>query len=240
MINPFRKIRRKLADDNKSVQYARYAIGEIILVVIGILIALQINNWNEDRINKIEERKLLNSLVSEFSENLSVLKYDLKRIDAVLSANKAAQEIDENSIDKHSAAEIDSLLNVSMRHPTWNPSLFILEELKSSGKLTDLHNKQLTKLLYQWYSFYDDYLEDIKFSENSWFNFNSFMNEFGNKNDLFRNNLKSSGKNKELFKSQHFKNLLFNLKASASLRRKGFKKAEKIIEAIILEAEAGS
>jgi len=52
MINFFRKIRKQFADDNKPLKYMRYAIGEIVLVVIGILIALQINNWNEDRVKK--------------------------------------------------------------------------------------------------------------------------------------------------------------------------------------------
>ena len=46
MIPVFRKIRKKMADDNKPFHYARYAVGEIALVVIGILIDLQINNWN--------------------------------------------------------------------------------------------------------------------------------------------------------------------------------------------------
>ena len=54
MINFFRKKRKKLADENKAAKYARYAIGEIVLVVIGILIALSINNWNENR----KEKKL--------------------------------------------------------------------------------------------------------------------------------------------------------------------------------------
>ena len=49
MIGLFRKIRKKLSDDNKPFKYLRYAIGEIFLVVIGILIALQVNNWNEIR-----------------------------------------------------------------------------------------------------------------------------------------------------------------------------------------------
>ena len=49
MINVFSKIRRKLAAENKVMAYFRYAIGEILLVVIGILIALQVNNWNEQR-----------------------------------------------------------------------------------------------------------------------------------------------------------------------------------------------
>ncbi len=53
MINFFRKIRKKLADDNKPLKYARYAIGEIVLVVIGILIALQINNWNDSSLDSL-------------------------------------------------------------------------------------------------------------------------------------------------------------------------------------------
>ncbi len=49
MIKFFRNIRRKLATENKVASYLRYAIGEVILVVVGILIALQVNNWNEER-----------------------------------------------------------------------------------------------------------------------------------------------------------------------------------------------
>jgi len=52
MIPFFRKIRKTLADDDKPIKYFKYAIGEVILVVIGILIALQINNANENRKDK--------------------------------------------------------------------------------------------------------------------------------------------------------------------------------------------
>ena len=55
MIKFFRKIRFSLLSENKTSKYFKYAFGEIILVVIGILIALQINNWNENRKNKITE-----------------------------------------------------------------------------------------------------------------------------------------------------------------------------------------
>lgn len=65
MIGLFKKIRYRLMNDRsktssgKANRYFKYAIGEILLVVIGILIALQINNWNQDRISIIEEGKLL-------------------------------------------------------------------------------------------------------------------------------------------------------------------------------------
>jgi hypothetical protein len=68
MIPFFRKIRKKMADDNKPMKYMRYAIGEIVLVIIGILIALQINNWNQIEKSKSESNRLL-----------IVLKLDLEK-----------------------------------------------------------------------------------------------------------------------------------------------------------------
>jgi len=65
MINFFRKIRKKMADDNKPIKYMRYAIGEILLVVIGILIALQINNWNENRKTELKSQVYINEIVND-------------------------------------------------------------------------------------------------------------------------------------------------------------------------------
>ena len=78
MINFFRKIRKKLADDNKPLKYLRYAIGEIFLVVIGILIALQINNWNETKKMLKKETILLVELKSNLETNLMRLGQDIK------------------------------------------------------------------------------------------------------------------------------------------------------------------
>ena len=65
MINFFRKIRKKYADNNMPLKYTRYAIGEIVLVVIGILIALQINNWNEERVIKENINLYLGTLIQD-------------------------------------------------------------------------------------------------------------------------------------------------------------------------------
>jgi hypothetical protein len=67
MINFFRKIRKQLTDDNKPIKYLRYAIGEIVLVVIGILIALSINNWNTNRVNKQQEITVLKNIKQDIN-----------------------------------------------------------------------------------------------------------------------------------------------------------------------------
>jgi hypothetical protein len=70
MIKLFRKTRKNLLMENKTSKYFKYAIGEIALVVVGILIALQINNWNENRKANTEEVVVLNNLF----ENLTLAK----------------------------------------------------------------------------------------------------------------------------------------------------------------------
>ena len=65
MIPFFRKIRKKMADDNKPMKYIRYAIGEVLLVVIGILIALSINNWNEQESEIKVELSYMESLIED-------------------------------------------------------------------------------------------------------------------------------------------------------------------------------
>ncbi len=70
MINFFRKIRKQLADDNKPLKYMRYALGEIVLVVIGILIALSINDWNEKRKLKAHEINTLHNIVESLKVDL--------------------------------------------------------------------------------------------------------------------------------------------------------------------------
>ena len=88
MIKFFRKIRRKLLSENRFSKYILYAIGEIILVVIGILIALQINNWNEDKKQKINEIKTLESINA-------TLKQDKIQLERIIPSNDNVR----NSID---------------------------------------------------------------------------------------------------------------------------------------------
>lgn len=71
MIKFFRKIRHKLISENKFSKYVLYAVGEILLVVIGILIALQVNNWNQKRIERKIEQNYISSLIEDAKTDLA-------------------------------------------------------------------------------------------------------------------------------------------------------------------------
>ena len=92
MIKFFRKIRYRLMSENKTGKYFKYAIGEIILVVIGILIALSINNWNEGRKNNEKEIILIKNIVDDLSSDtehmnraLSELKEQIGIVDSLIA-----------------------------------------------------------------------------------------------------------------------------------------------------------
>lgn len=75
MIKFFRRIRQKLLSENRFSKYLLYAIGEILLVVIGILIALGINNWNGERSRKVLEKEVIEQLFFDFSTNQKAIEY---------------------------------------------------------------------------------------------------------------------------------------------------------------------
>jgi len=70
MIKFFRRIRYDLMEKNKTGKYLKYAIGEIVLVMIGILLALQVNNWNNNRLDEKQEVEILLQLENEYEVNL--------------------------------------------------------------------------------------------------------------------------------------------------------------------------
>ena len=92
MIKFFRHIRQSLIMENKTGKYFKYAIGEIVLVVIGILIALQINNWNENRKLKVNEKAVIESLIEDlqndynhFEEEKIYLNKQLSLVDELIT-----------------------------------------------------------------------------------------------------------------------------------------------------------
>ena len=150
MIKFFRKIRQNLLSEGKTGKYLKYAIGEIVLVVIGILIALQINNLNQERIVKEQNQIILQNLNKEFNENLVELNYTTNKLNGVIEGLETLLDVMRAQDNNMTNLEFDQLLNKTFWLPSWNPSSFVLVELKSSGALSKFNNNNLKSLLFKW------------------------------------------------------------------------------------------
>ena len=132
MIKFFRKIRQQLLLEDKTGKYLKYALGEIIVVVIGILIALQINNWNDGRKNQIKEHKLLTEMHGNLKIDSIDMAGNIARNTRVLQSAEAIQHQLENNIAwNDSMATHYSLLNTYISKIAIVKSSY--ENLKSIG-----------------------------------------------------------------------------------------------------------
>ena len=162
MIKLFRHLRQGLVKENKFSKYLLYALGEIILVVIGILIALQINNWNENRKNKIEEIAILESLDDDLilaqkqSESLISEEAALKQtLILILGIDSKHSEINRNTISD-SIFE-SALWDIQSDQPVVNAytnlkntnKLSLIKDRKIKEKFTELevHMSKLKNIL---------------------------------------------------------------------------------------------
>ena len=136
MIKFFRKIRQKLLTENKFSKYLIYAIGEIILVVIGILIALQVNNANEVRKSYRELDKINQNLLQEFESNQKALNTAINQLKWTKKGSLEVLSMIGISERELMTTNIDSIIEISLFWPTWKPTNFVLNELKSTGKLS--------------------------------------------------------------------------------------------------------
>lgn len=162
MIKIFRKIRQNLVMENKTSKYFKYAIGEIILVVIGILIALQINNWNENRIQSNKEAAILNNIHIEFKNNQ-------KQLDSVIGQhrnvfNSCVKIISLFPIkSKPEQSVLDSLsyyLYWSYGGITFDPSQSSINALTNTSSFEIIKNEKLRNLLISWNDLIEDYQEE--------------------------------------------------------------------------------
>ncbi len=147
MLRFFRLLRRKLLEEGDIRKYIWYAIGEILLVVLGILIALQINNWNEDRILRNKEVKLLSQIQSDLTINAS-------RIDDLIGS----LDISRNSADsliwsfryKESVAGFSAHISIIHRRFFFSPATSGYAQLRGSLG-TIIENDDLRNRLVQLY-----------------------------------------------------------------------------------------
>lgn len=159
MLRFFSKIRYQLAAKNQAAKYIRYAIGEIVLVVIGILIALQINNWNQARILKKQEKILLAEIHAEFQYNRTELESNLKRNSNAYHYLAKIRELFPIDIETINLDSLGSYLEQSIFTGNYDYSNTGLQKVKMATTYDIISNEELRNLLLEWEVVLADYLE---------------------------------------------------------------------------------
>lgn len=157
MFTLMRNLRRNLLERNSFGKYALYALGEVLLIVVGILAALWIDNWNQERQETKREQFYLSGLKDEFEASLL-------KLDTLMAVNrKSYQTAGEllGQIPTASIREEDAfskmLIGALTYEIAYNPNNSLLMELINSGRLETLSNANLRKHLTSW----DSFLESV-------------------------------------------------------------------------------
>ncbi|MGA8264689.1 MAG: DUF6090 family protein [Ignavibacteriaceae bacterium] len=167
MTRLFKNIRQKLAAENKAMAYLRYAIGEILLVVIGILIALQVNNWNENR----KDTKFEHEILALIDQNL---QQDSLALSSELSKTKLAIGLTDSLLKQ---VKLKNFNNDSLNY--WMGKIICFERFRSQSSayemlkakgLENISDKTLQMALISYYdqSLYIVYqsMKDVELSFN--------------------------------------------------------------------------
>ncbi|NRD24495.1 hypothetical protein HNV10_14645 [Winogradskyella litoriviva] len=142
MIKFFRKIRYNLLEKGKTSKYFKYAIGEIFLVVIGILIALQINNWNQKRLQKLTLSNYYERMHEELESSRNELDNLIFGIDSLVILNTKTLEI-LNSNNKDSLPTLQKTLGALGTAWGNNFNYPIVQEFMNEGYLTKVNNSKI-------------------------------------------------------------------------------------------------
>jgi len=161
MLKLFRKIRYDLMETGKIGKYLTYAIGEILLVVIGILIALSINNWNQNRLQLKQEYKVLLSLKADFIESQKRLSESMEMQKRVVEKSKTLLEMHEGKIPR---SDTDSILDYITygAYGWYRPELLTgsYDAYLNTGNSGLLRNDNLTKMLAEYFAIVRSGFED--------------------------------------------------------------------------------
>jgi len=136
-----------MADDNRPIKYLRYAIGEIMLVVIGILIALAINNWNEDRKLRNQEMVYLHNLKDDIHAQLNMLNIYINFEDVIIDqTNDIIKHYELNDGFNNMDSIFPKLNDLSVRWTFSNANTTLLQML-NSNQINIIQNTQLKENL---------------------------------------------------------------------------------------------
>jgi len=170
MIKFFRKIRQNLLSEGKTGKYFKYALGEIVLVVIGILIALSINNWNENQKLKDQRKELISNLITDFSNtNVDLVSIIKKKEDELNTMNDFIKIIN----NKTQTISVDSLRRMAIvffKEDNFKPNILSYNEAVSNGDFKLIKSRPLIQHIDTFFEGADTYSHIYNLGGNSYFN----------------------------------------------------------------------
>ena len=168
MLKFFRNIRRRLLDSGSLRKYFVYAIGEILLVVIGILIALQVNNWNEDRKTYEKQKGYLLLIRNEMVNNLEELLKEKQNLMSTIHGQRKIIDLMYKDTTDITEQELSSLFPQAFsKDIEFQYENGALTELKSSGSLKDIANDSIRVMLASW----ESKIQSVKMQEKSLYDY---------------------------------------------------------------------
>jgi len=159
MIKFFRHIRKSLLEQNQMGKYLKYAIGEILLVVIGILIALQINNWNETKKQNDSEALYYKRLLEDFELERASMAALKEEADKRIARSKTLiLDLDSGTKEKY---DIMNAFLMAFRSDAYVPKNVMFKDLISSGNLSLLSDLTIKNSLITFYGEQENVLSQI-------------------------------------------------------------------------------
>ncbi|WP_258099470.1 DUF6090 family protein [Marinoscillum pacificum] len=222
-------------------KWAEYIL-EILVITIGIVGAFLLNSWNEQVKANHQQQEIITNLHEEFETNLASLEKQISRLDQKSKVCVFLLEVSGQNDLLDEIANADSLIQKLYDNPTWNPSTYVLSDLRNSGQLKSLKNEQLKELLHNWEQHYENLKEYYELEMSLYDNFFHLMEENGSaRNAIFKQRLGSStlaNDNLELLMNPKFENQLSHiLMITASLNSIYTNQTVELINQILKETE---
>ena len=146
MIKFFRKIRKNLLTDGKTGKYFKYAIGEIFLVMVGILLALQVNTWNENRKESNTELDILTGIKNNLNDDINALKERVSYDSVVVARTEQLLDIMQNDTTEYDTT-MDKLFGVPDTYVIFHPKVLSYTTLQQKGLSIISNDSLLSKII---------------------------------------------------------------------------------------------
>lgn len=230
----FRKIRHKLLSEGRFTNYLLYAIGEIVLVVVGILIALGINNWNQDQKNRKREQMYLNSFKADLQECQTELLRVFDKTQRVKNSCQLLLDMGVDSIPMLPPKAFDSLVGTTFGYTIAMTNEGTLNDIRQSGDLSVIKNDTLRRFMASWDAGYKPIRERESLLKEAFQEHRMYMKTIS---DQSQNGILGSmftpKARTQITKDTLYRNNLGNMALNASVLNRLYKKKIKQLDTLI-------